>query len=60
MFALDNNGITIIHLKDENSLSIKNSMKIFQYMRGSVNITDKDGSQICVALVFRVVNSSKQ
>ena len=35
-------------------------MKIYQYMHGGINIIDKDGSQISVVLVFRVVNSSRQ
>ena len=44
VFTLDNNTVTIISLKDENPLSIKNSMKVFQYINDGVNITDKDGS----------------
>ena len=60
MFTLDNNNVTIINPKYENPLSIKNSMKHYQYMHGGVNVTDKDGSQISVDLVFRVVNTSIQ
>ena len=41
VFTLDNNTVTIINLKDENLLSIKNSMKFFQSIYGVFSVTDK-------------------
>ena len=60
VFILDNNTVTIIHPKYENPLTIKNSITNYQYMNGGVNVTDKDDSKMPIALVFRVVNSSRQ
>jgi len=58
-YLIEQNTVTIVNPNDEDPLNPKNIIGKYQYQHGGVKVTNKDGSQMSVALVFRRVNATR-